>query len=290
MPLFSPPRREGIVPNRRHQMPKGLVAAVLVAIVSMPSNVAAASTSVPCPNTFHSPSGTADGSPIAKDVTLRNVRNVVAARAASLRERFSAERVAVGRYFGSVRDGSGTSQSVSAATYYAIDLTVPALACPSMPSFEFGVPLYFYVSAGKAATARHVGRYIGRRLRDARFSAVRHGDTVSVASGDPTSGVSFVVAQEPPPGTVQSGVAPAVGLRTASLTKSFCREVRTISLSTRLGTDEKRHRASLRRAIVHASTRQLRADLSSVIRSYANPRATDRVAIAIRGCAVLGWR
>ena len=279
------------MPNCRHQMPKALlVAAVLAAIVSIPAHVAAASTSVPCPNTFHSPSGIADGSPTAKDVTLRNVRNVVAARAASLRERFSAERVAVGRYFGSVRDGSGTSQSVSAATYYAIDLTVPALACLSMPSFEFGVPLYFYVSAGKAATARHVGRYIGRRLRDARFSAVRHGDTVSVASGDPISGVSFVVAQEPPPGTVQSGVAPAVGLRTASLTKSFCREVRTISLSTRLGTDEKRYRASLRRAIVHASTRQLRADLSSVIRSYANPRATDRVAIAIRGCAVLGWR
>ena len=161
------------MPNRRHQMPKDLlVAAVLVAIVSTPSNVAAASTSVPCPNTFHFPSGTADGSPIARDVTLRNVRNVVAARAASLRERFRAERVAVGRYVGSVRNDSGTSQSVTAATHYAIDLTVPALACPTMPSFAYGVPLYFYVSAGKAATARHVGRYIGRRLRDARFSAV----------------------------------------------------------------------------------------------------------------------
>ena len=237
------------MPNRRHQMPKGLlVAAVFVAIVSMPAHGATASTSVPCPNTFHSPSGIADGSPTAKDVTLRNVRNVVAARAASLRERLSAERVAVGRYVGSVRDGSGTPQSVTAATHYAIDLTVPALACPSMPSFEYGVPLYFYVTAGKATTARHVGRYIGHRLRDARFSAVRHGDTVSVESGDPTSGASFVVAQEPPPGTVHSGIAPAVGLRTASLTKSFCREVRTISLGTRLGTDAKRYRASLRRA------------------------------------------
>ena len=61
-PDEHPPRREGIVLNRRHQMPKGLlVAAVLVAIVSMPAHVAAASTPVPCPNTFHSPSGTADG-------------------------------------------------------------------------------------------------------------------------------------------------------------------------------------------------------------------------------------
>ena len=138
-----------------HRMAKGVLVGAVVAFVSMPAHVVAASRSIPCPNTFHSPSGIADGSPAAHDVTLRNVRRVVAASEARLRKRFNAQLVAVGRYVGSVRDArSGDPQSVVVASHYAIDLLVPVQACPSLPMFDSGVPLYFYVSVGKASTER----------------------------------------------------------------------------------------------------------------------------------------